>query len=135
GTPARSAIKSFTITVNEANRQPTLSAISNATIDDSTLFAFTATASDPDAPANQLLFSLGAGAPAGTAIDPNTGRFTWTPTPAQAGVYTITVRVTDNGTPAQSDSKNFQLTVRVVEHAPVIDSVSQQFVNEGSAFS
>jgi hypothetical protein len=135
GTPPRSTVQRFNATVNEANLQPTLDPISNATIPDSTLFAFTATASDPDAPANHLTFSLAAGAPAGTAIDPNTGRFTWTPTPGQAGTYTIGVRVTDDGTPALSDQKSFQVTVQVVEHAPVIDQVSQQFVNEGSAFS
>ncbi|HEY6227715.1 MAG TPA: lamin tail domain-containing protein, partial [Verrucomicrobiae bacterium] len=133
GSPPRSTVKSFNVTVNEANRAPTLAAISNATIDDSTLFAFTATATDPDVPANPLTFTLEPGAPSGTAIDPSTGRFTWTPAPAQAGTYTITVRVTDSG--ALSDLKSFQVTVQVVEHAPVIDNVSQQFVNEGSNFS
>ena len=44
--------------------------------------SFTATASDPDAPVNTLLFSL-SGEPIGAIIDPNTGDFSWTPTEAQ----------------------------------------------------
>ncbi|MGZ5544762.1 MAG: lamin tail domain-containing protein, partial [Limisphaerales bacterium] len=134
GTPARTALVRFNVTVNESNQAPALDPISNATIPDSTLFAFTATATDADVPTNSLNFSLGAGAPAGTAIDPVTGRFTWTPAPAQAGNYNITIVVTDNGSPAKSDQKTFSLTVNVVEHAPVIDQVSQQFVNEGTPF-
>ena len=54
---------------------------------------------DADLPANTLSFSLDAGAPAGATITP-AGAFSWTPTEAQGpGVYSITVRVTDNGTP------------------------------------
>jgi hypothetical protein len=70
-------------------------------------------------PANNLTFSLAAGAPAGAAIDPVTGRFTWTPTPSQAGALNLTVVVTDDGVPAKSDQKSFTLTVNVVDHPPV----------------
>ena len=47
-----------------------------------------------------VAWSLDAGAPAGAAINAATGAFSWTPTEAQGpGVFPITIRATDNGTP------------------------------------
>ena len=54
---------------------------------------FTATASDPDQ--DPLTFAL-VNPPAGAVID-NQGNFSWTPTWAQLGARTITVRATDPG--------------------------------------
>ena len=55
---------------------------------------FTATASDPDDPANLLAFSL-SGEPAGASITAG-GVFSWTPTEAQGpGSYTFDVVVTE----------------------------------------
>jgi len=70
-------------------------------------------ASDPDVPVNALFFSLEPGAPAGAGIDAGTGLFRWTPSGVQ-GVQTIVVRVTDNGVPALSRSRE----LRVVVHPP-----------------
>ncbi len=71
-----------------------------------------ATATDPDIPANTLRFSLDPGAPAGAHIDPATGLFIWMPTRAQAASSnTITIRVTDNGLPTLSDTKTFTVIV------------------------
>jgi len=51
------------------------------------------------------------GAPAGARITP-AGRFTWTPQRNQApGTNVVTVRVTDDGTPALSDTKSFTIVV------------------------
>lgn len=49
--------------------------------------------------------------PAGATIDPVTGVLTWTPTFGQAGVYTVTVRVTDDNDPPASDTETFTVTV------------------------
>jgi len=58
-------------------------------------YTFTATATDPDFPANTLTFSL-VGAPPGASIGSASGIFTWTPTEAQGpGVFAFTVRVSD----------------------------------------
>ncbi|MEK7862813.1 MAG: CHRD domain-containing protein, partial [Chloroflexota bacterium] len=66
-------------------------------------------ATDPDVPANTLTFSLAPGAPAGAAIDPATGLFTWTPPPAQGPAdYEITIEVGDG---ALGDSETFTVTV------------------------
>jgi len=80
---------------------PVLAAIPAQAIGELALLSFTASAADPDIPGDQITFSLDAGAPPGAAIDPETGVFTWIPTEAQGpGVYSVTVRATDDGTPA-----------------------------------
>src|SRR5262249_9668540 len=50
-------------------------------------------------------------APVGAAINPATGQFSWTPTAAQLGSVSFTVRVTDNGSPALADDKPITITV------------------------
>lgn len=133
GTPARSAIQRVAVTVTEANRAPVLDAIADRTINEGSLFSFTAGATDPDVPANPLTYSLDAGFPVGAAIDPKTGVFTWTPTEAQGpGVYPLTVRVSDG---ALSDAKSFTLTVNEVNNVPVFDALLPQTVDEGKPFS
>lgn len=82
-----------------SNTAPILNAIPNQAVDEGTLITFTASASDdglPDPPA-ALSYSLGPGAPAGAAIGPVTGVFTWTPTEAQGpGTYQVDVIVSDS---------------------------------------
>ena len=126
----------FTVTVREVNQAPVLAAIANQTVNEGELLSFTATATDADIPANTLTFSLGAGAPAGAAIDATTGLFTWTPTEAQGpGVFDITIVVTDNGTPALSDSQTFTVTVVEVNQPPVLDPIDDKEVDEGTLLS
>jgi DNA/RNA endonuclease G (NUC1) len=84
------------ITVSEVNQAPTLAAISDATVHLGDTLTFVAAGSDADIPVQALGYSLSPGAPAGTAIDPGTGVFTWTPAGPQAGsTYTFDVRVSD----------------------------------------
>jgi hypothetical protein len=75
------------------------------------VLTFTAQATDQDRnPAQTLTYSL-EGEPAGATIDPQTGLFTWAPTDAQArSGYSFTVRVTDDGEPALSDSQTVVVT-------------------------
>ena len=71
------------VTVNEVNESPGLDTIDDETVDEGTMLSFTATATDPDLPANALTFSLDPGAPTGASIDPQSGVFSWTPAEAQ----------------------------------------------------
>ncbi len=136
GSPALSDSETITVTVNEVNAPPVLAVIGDRTVNEGAALTFTATASDPDQPANTLTFSLDAGAPSGASIDPSTGAFSWTPTEAQGpGTYTITVRVTDNGTPALSDFETITVTVKEVNAPPVLDSIGNQTVDEGTALT
>ncbi|MBT8215353.1 MAG: tandem-95 repeat protein, partial [Acidimicrobiia bacterium] len=125
--------ETISVTVGEANVAPTLDPIGNQSVDEQSLLSFTATASDPDLPANTLLFSL-VGAPAGAIIDPNLGDFTWTPTEGQGpGVYVFDVVVTDNGSPNLNDSETISVTVGEVNVSPVLDPVGPQAGAEGSS--
>jgi PKD repeat protein len=100
-----------------------LGAIGDKTVNEQTLLAFTATATDADIPANALTFSLDAGSPAGATINGATGVFNWTPSEAQGpGTHAITVRVTDNGTPALSDFETITVTVIDANNAPTADA-------------
>jgi hypothetical protein len=82
--------ETISVTVNEVNLPPVLGAIGNKTGVVGTPVTFTATATDPDIPANTLTFSLDAGAPTGASINPTTGVFSFTPT--TAGDFQVTVR-------------------------------------------
>ncbi len=125
--------QSITITVNEINQPPVLNAIGAQSIDEGNALAFTATASDPDLPANTLTFSLDAGAPAGATITPG-GNFTWTPTEAQGpGTVNVTVRVSDGV--GLEDSETVAITVNELNQPPVLDPIGAQAVDEGSALA
>ena len=85
---------------------------------------------------NVLTFALDPGAPAGAGIDPRTGVFTWTPTEAQGpGVYDVTIRVTDNGSPALSDFETFSIVVNESNRPPLLAAIPNKTVTEGNSLS
>ena len=101
------------------NTPPIIAAIPDSTIFDGQLLVFTASATDTDVPPQHLTFSLESGAPANAAINPNTGLFSWRPSSAQApSTISITVRVTDDGTPPLSAAATF--IVRVVSRPQIL---------------
>jgi hypothetical protein len=102
--------ESITITVNEVNVAPVLEAIGDKTIPWAEELTFTATATDYDDPANTLTYSLEGTVPTGASITPG-GVFIWTPTGAQVGSHSITIRVTDNGVPNLYDEETISVTV------------------------
>jgi hypothetical protein len=96
------------------NTAPGLGVIGNYTNYPGTVVSFTATASDPDVPQQTLTFSLDSGAPAGALVNSVSGQFTWTiPGNMPASTNNITLRVTDNGTPARSSAQTFSVVVLV----------------------
>src|SRR5262249_10864463 len=133
GTPALSDSKTFSITVNEVNSAPVLAAISNKTVNEGSLLTFTASATQTDTPPNTLTYTLPSGHPAGAPTNSSPGTTRFRSTESQGGsAYNVTVVVTDNGTPALSDSKTFSITVNEVNSAPVLAAISNKTVNEGS---
>jgi uncharacterized delta-60 repeat protein len=130
GSPALSDEEQITVTVNEVNDAPALAAIGNKTVNELATLTFTASATDADLPANTLTYSL-VGAPSGATINSTTGVFSWTPTEAQGpGSYTLTVKVTDNGSPAMTDEEQITVTVNEVNDAPVLAAIGNKTVNE-----
>jgi len=117
------------------NTPPVLAAIGDVAIDEGQRLSFRATATDFDQPSQQLSFSLGAGAPSGAQIT-GQGEFRWIPSEAQGpNLYPITVRVTDNGVPAESDARTFNVTVREVNRRPFFSNTQGKYVKAGETLS
>ena len=132
GLATTSAVVQVTVNGPADNDPPVLDAIAAQTANEGSLHTFTATASDPDS--SVLTFSL-VGAPEGAAIDA-TGAFAWTPAEAQGpGSYGFTVRVTDDGTPAQAADQAVTVSVQEVNEPPVLAAMSDRTVNEGTAMT
>jgi hypothetical protein len=130
GSPPLGDTNSFTVLVNELNSPPVLHLPTDQTLNELAMLVTTITATDPDLPANSLSFSLVSG-PAGVNLDANTGLLTWTPTEAQGpSTNLITVRVTDNGVPALSDTGTITVVVKEVNSAPVLPAQVTRTINE-----
>jgi len=127
GTPSLSTNRTFTVIVTRLNQPPVLAQIANQTIAEGSPLTFTASATDPDQPAQILAFSLAPGAPPGATINPTTGVFTWTPTEAQGpSTNVINVRVTDNGTPPVRAAQDVTIVVTEANVAPVLAVIPDQ---------
>lgn len=127
------AAETFSVTVAEVNVAPQLGTIGDKSVHELTRFTFTATATDADLPAQALVYSFGAGAPAGAAIDPATGAFTWTPTEAQGPRrYPLTIIVSDG---TLTDSETITVTVREVAapKPPATSGSTSPAEDEGTA--
>jgi hypothetical protein len=136
GSPALNDFEAIAVVVNEVNASPVLAAIGNKTVNEGSLLTFTASATDIDAPAQALTFSLDAGAPAGAAINGSSGVFTWTPTGAQGpSTNSVTVRVTDNGSPSLNDFETITIIVEQVNAAPVLAAIGNKTINEGATLT
>ena len=92
------------------NTPPILAVINDVEMLVGQTLVFTASATDTNVPAQTLAYSLAAGAPAAATINPATGQFQWTPASAP-GTNTISVVVTDNGTPNLSAAQTFHVIV------------------------
>jgi hypothetical protein len=87
------ALPTFSITVNAANREPTVSGTPPTSAREGQVYDFTPSASDPDGDA--LSFTI-ANRPAWATFNSQTGRLTGTPGAGTVGSYSnITIRVTD----------------------------------------
>jgi hypothetical protein len=146
GAPPLSAVAQLNLIVNEVNQPPSLTPMADHGVAPGALLSFQIFASDTDLPEQRLTFSLGAGAPAGVTLDPNTGLFTWTPAPETAGQrFVLTVTATDNGSPALSASQSFTITVvappppadvpPTANSAPVLAPVSDRVARPGETLT
>ena len=109
---AKCATGTVNVTVNAVNDAPSLNAIANQTVYLGNTLTLTAVGSDIDLPPQTLTYSLVGTVPGGAAINPSSGAFSWAPTASQAGhIYTITVRVTDDGSPVLYADRQFTVGV------------------------
>jgi hypothetical protein len=116
------ATNAFLFTVTPVNDPPVLAAIANRRVHVGSTVIVSNSATDLDLPPDELIFSLGVIHPPGSAIDPGTGVFTWTPDASFTDTTnTVEIKVTDNGVPPPlSDTKSFLIAV---EPPPLIQSV------------
>jgi hypothetical protein len=133
------ASDAFVLTVTSVNSAPTITDISNQTInEDGNTGALAFTIGDVETPTASLTVS---GSSSNTALVPianivfggSNGSRTVTVTPAanQSGTATITVTVTDADSGTASDA--FTLTVNAVNDPPTISDIANQTTNEDIA--
>lgn len=90
---ASAALAPFSITVNQANRAPTISGTPPASVLEGQSYAFTPNTGDADG--DPLSFTI-ANRPVWASFDSTTGRLSGTPAAGTAGSYSnVTIRVTD----------------------------------------
>ncbi len=124
----------FLIRLPAINTAPQLGAVANRSLREGVALGFNLQATDADVPANGLTFGLVSG-PAGLTVSP-AGRVSWVPSEAQGpGVFTVTVKVEDDGYPVLDDTETFQLTVTEVNGAPDIEPIANRDHDEGTPLS
>jgi hypothetical protein len=90
------------------------------------------TATDADRPAQDLTFSLGASSPTNAVISDD-GILSWKPESDQApSTNVISVIVTDNGSPALSDTKSITVVVSNINTPPRVAKMSDVIVENNS---
>jgi hypothetical protein len=114
---------SFTAWPGSHGATPTLAPLANQTLILGETLSFIASATDSAQPPPQLIFSLAPGAPSGSAINPATGQFTWTP--AAATTNSIGVIVSINGAPSLSATQTFTVTVLLPAAPPQLGVLGQ----------
>ena len=108
---AAGAVTSATATLTVGNTAPSLTPISDQTINVGVMLQLTNIATDPDVPPQSLVFAL-LSAPTNATLDIASGVLNWRPLVTQAAAtYPFSVVVTDDGSPPLSARNNFQVTV------------------------
>lgn len=121
----QSDTETFTVDVAQRPIAPVLDAIADQAVDEDETLTVNVTATDANLPDDSLTYSLDSGAPAGAAIDPATGQFTWTPGEGDGpGAFDITVRVTDSD--GLSDIQSFSVTVNEIDRPPVLQPIGDR---------
>lgn len=117
--------------VGLSNNAPTLTLNAPAEINEGQTLVITATATDPEMPAQSLLFTLLAGPP-GAVINPSTGRIEWLTGEGNGpGTNLFRVSVRDNGLPPLSATSQVSVVVREINSAPVILTTATRTTREG----
>ncbi|MBA7516190.1 hypothetical protein ES705_08236 [subsurface metagenome] len=96
--------------VPSINHSPAITSIPNTTAFVEVAYTYDVDATDLDV-ADILTYSLTGSIPVGMTIDPTTGVINWTPTAVQIEDNNVTVEVSDNGSPVESDTQSFTIVV------------------------
>lgn len=138
--PPATAQELVTIQVIDVNRPPVIAPIGPFGVRVGRTLTFNVAASDSTDP-NLLhhVFMTAMGVPANATFVDNgnsTGTFTFTPTLAQVGPYTVTFMATDQGSPILSAQLAVAVNVVAVNQEPVwVDPPQYLFVTEGEVLT
>jgi len=141
GTPPQTSVEIARIVTNDVNRPPVFVALTNRTVESGRLLTFAVSASDSTDPLwPRRVFLSASGLPTGaTFIDSgnNTGAFSFLPTAAQVGLYTVTFLAVDQGVPSQSATTLVQITVTTANIAPALNLAANEarVVTEGQTMT
>jgi hypothetical protein len=120
GSPVSNDSETITVTVNEVNTPPVMTAIADQTANETQAFSFTPSSTDADAPAQTLTYSLVSG-PETMTINPSNGQLSWTPSEADGpDTNQVTIRVRDSGTPSLIAERTFNVIVNEVNLPPAL---------------
>lgn len=111
------------------NDAPVISPITDQSVDEAALLSFNVTVTDNDGDNVSLSVDSGPGSMAGNIYSYTSG---WD-TDHNDVVYNVTIRADDGY--GGNDTESFQLTVNDVNRDPVIDTISNQNVDEGQTLS
>jgi Cadherin-like domain/Secretion system C-terminal sorting domain len=131
GSPNNTIVKTFTVTVNAVNDQPTLNAISNpAAIDEDATEQTVGLSGIGTGAANEIQVLVVTATSNNTSLIPNpivvytsanpTGSLKYTPVANANGTAIITVTVNDGGSLNNTVVRTFTVTVNPVNDAPVV---------------
>ncbi len=132
GVPPLGDSETISIVVNNLNTAPVLAAIGNQSVDENASLAIPLSATDADGDELRLSQS---NLPAFCSLTDNrdgTGRIDCSPDFGGSGTYSVTITVSDNGTPVQTDSETFNIVVNNVNAAPVLEPIGDQVVKENT---
>ena len=131
-----STTESFVLTVNSVNDAPTISSISNQSVNEDNSKTVNFTVSDIETAATRLSVALVSSS--NTSLLPTSNislggsgssrNMVLTPVPNQYGNSTVLVRVTDDG--GLTTTQSFVLIVDAVNDAPTISAIDHQTVDE-----
>ncbi len=126
-----------TITVDNTNRSPKFVAVQSKTVNENAPLKFSIQAKDPDSQDQGRLAYKATSLPTGAVFDTSSQTFSWTPTFAQSGTYSVTFQVSDIGIDGKvlSDFLSIPLTVKNVNRKPEIVPVSDTSIAENSLIS
>lgn len=132
------SLPAFGIQVMSENNAPIITSTATLSVIEGEEYTYQVAASDPDV-GSILNFSL-ANAPVTMVIDAATGMVKWSPTNDDIGTHTISVMVTDNGSPARSVTQTYTLNVdelidSPVANAPAITSIAPRHAGKGTTFT
>jgi len=131
--------RSFTVTVNAVNNQPTLNAIGSLTINENAGQQLVSLSGITSGAANENQTLTVTAVSGNTSLIPNptvnytsantTGALTFTPVANANGTATITVTVNDHGTSNNIITQAFTVTVNAVNQSPTLNAIGNLNIN------